>query len=1008
MVAAEVDRDLFYKLASDLSEERLQATIALVTQLSDVEKDSREWEYVLNRLIKGLASSRNGARLGFCLCLTEVVASALEKNVLAHADDYLCLLLSTLSRENIKNGKEERGLLFGKLFGLQVLLNEPLFSQVFKDGNEVNLDFTLTYVSSLIDVALAKTWIRESSMYTLYQVIEKLSSGISSKKPLKALLTLLDSRGLTQTSEGLAVYLFLLHKCPTTASALRKKGLIEDLKLSSPWKNNDPLSKGNLPAITNALKEINSSEDYSVKQKGVWMPRLHFVWDIILTSFFEASDNEIAVSEPAKKKRKKSPEERQHQQIKFPEFWKSVVDESFFNEKSSSERKYLGFLVFEKAFSMAPASYALTLLSKNLIRCLINQSGSSERNLHKVSQRALTTIIEVCKNQPEKTSPSFETLALKEYGSINFDQLTKSKTLNILLSCKSLTAEHLVLLGDVLTNHLLASLKDHSRVRYLLDAMLHLVRAHKSAANKVWLAPLLDALIQQGFFEPEDNERQAKVADQDPPINNLAIERLYSILADLVSAECKSETLCWPYVAVEIILFKLKSQKLLSTMDEELTGILNTSINTLQTIGSKAGKGEVQMQIRGLQLIFSVNILQAYSGETDSILVLQDLNSFYETLREKKDSSYAGFIEILLSLAAQKKALLRKASLLVWELFVGEVSQDDISVLLEILPARENKEGFSKLFEGEEDEGGSGEEEASDGLSAEEGTSGDDGEEDESGPDSDEQGSEDTGQIDKEATSALAKALNLPESIVNDNGEVQFEDLGDTEDEEVSDEDLDDEKMMELDGQLSEIFKRRKEALSKIPTGNKRKQEVKESRENVIAFKHRVVDMLEIFVRWAEGELKQGIRPETSIASKIISITLPLISCVRTTLDKALAEKVTKLLKNKICKLKFVTDASFDNLEEKLLENNLKSVHEAMLLKKCGQFQNLYFSACSTASIFLAKLFVQKSPRPETYFKLTEIYHKTLNEWFIGGRFSANLFLEFLNWLSLKKQQYSD
>lgn len=232
---------------------------------------------------------------------------------------------------------------------MQVLLNEPLFSQVFKAEDEINLEFMLTYVGTLIDVALAKTWIRESSMFTLYQAIEKLSPVMGSQKPLKALLTLLDSRGLTQTSEGLAVYLYLFHKSFITTGALRKKGLLEDLKLNSPWKNNDPLSKGNLPAIANALKEINSSEDLSVKQKGIWMPRLHFVWDIILTSFFEGGEYEDKASEPAKKKRKKSSEER-HQQIKFPEFWKSVVDESFFNEKIIQREKIPRFPSVRESF----------------------------------------------------------------------------------------------------------------------------------------------------------------------------------------------------------------------------------------------------------------------------------------------------------------------------------------------------------------------------------------------------------------------------------------------------------------------------------------------------------------------------------------------------------------------------------------------------------------------------------------------------------------------------------
>lgn len=112
--------------------------------------------------------------------------------------------------------------------------------------------------------------------------------------------------------------------------------------------------------------------------------------------------------------------------------------------------------------------------------------------------------------------------------------------------------------------------------------------------------------------------------------------------------------------------------------------------------------------------------------------------------------------------------------------------------------------------------------------------------------------------IDKEATSALIKALNLPDNIVNDKGEVDMDQLegisddGDGGDDDEDEESMDDEKMMELDDQLSEIFKRRKEALSSISTGNQRKVEVKESRENVIAFKHRIVDMLTIYVKHCE------------------------------------------------------------------------------------------------------------------------------------------------------------
>lgn len=123
-----INRDLFYKLASDLQEERVQAAISLIKELASLENNDSEWEYVLNRLIKGLSSNRNSARLGFSLCLTEVLSVALEKGYLNSIEEYIQLLQSTLLKETVKNGKEERGLLFGRMFGLQASFVERTFA----------------------------------------------------------------------------------------------------------------------------------------------------------------------------------------------------------------------------------------------------------------------------------------------------------------------------------------------------------------------------------------------------------------------------------------------------------------------------------------------------------------------------------------------------------------------------------------------------------------------------------------------------------------------------------------------------------------------------------------------------------------------------------------------------------------------------------------------------------------------------------------------------------------
>ena len=79
-----VNRDCFYRLASDLQDERVKAAVSLIEELSALELPAcnEEWSYVLKRLISGLASGRNSARLGFSLCLSEVVKMALDKGTM--------------------------------------------------------------------------------------------------------------------------------------------------------------------------------------------------------------------------------------------------------------------------------------------------------------------------------------------------------------------------------------------------------------------------------------------------------------------------------------------------------------------------------------------------------------------------------------------------------------------------------------------------------------------------------------------------------------------------------------------------------------------------------------------------------------------------------------------------------------------------------------------------------------------------------------------------------------
>lgn len=1012
-----VNRDLFYKIASDLPEERLESVIALIKDLNLLElpQGNQEWSYVVNRLVKGLTSDRSSARLGFSLCLTEVLNLALVKKpeCLQNIDMYLNLIVEGVEQvddKKIKKGKDERSILFGKLFGLQILLSEPVFTKIFlhNDANSINFKFIDTFLDMLIDLAKRKNWIQEPTLFTIFQLVEKLTPSIDSNF-IQLLLSKFDDNNLTMTCEGLAIYLFLWKNDFNLTNL--------DIQFNNlHWKNNNPFAKGNLPSLMNVLKnasvETNDSTNSSSKVNTNWSPRLHFVWDILLYSLFNT------IHEPALKKSKKNNKSKskisQKDYIEFPEFWQSIVDESFFNDKSSSERKYIGFNILIKVLPLIPKKEIDFLFTKNLMRCTINQSNDAKRHLHKISQKLLITLLNVCAENPNKVVPIINNLLFSEFGSMNFDKLTKTKTINKLLSIEgSNLLELFKCFTDKLVdgNHKVSQEDqeqdlDKNMIRFLLDSCLHVVRNHKNNlkdhTQSIILEPLLLPIIKNSFF--------CKYHDES--INELYHEKLYSILSEL-SIVPTNDSHSWQYYTVTTILDleTNKNVKLNLQLDEQLSNQKQAAIDILNKIAKNS-----DVASRGLESLLTMSILQLFMGDMDSMDTIAELCNFYN---ENESMSLVGITEILLGFFAQKKSVLTKTSLLVWEQFISKVSKNELNLLLDVLTTRENKQGFAQLFEGadefeivdEENENKNPDEEDEDDFEDEDLMNSDSSSDDDSESESDSNSESDSSRIsssdgdntktiDKEATSALVKALNLPENIIDENGDVKFDELDELSDDEEAEESMDDEQMMALDDQLSQIFKHRKDALSNVTTGHKRKLEVKDSRESVIAFKHKILDMLTIYIKYLE-KLDSSDEKESDKLNNVILFFEPIITCIQTTLDRSLAEKSAKLLKTKIIKIK-IPELNDDDQVWAILE---KVHNEFLLTTKPGQHNNVYFSICSNISIYLSKLLVEKNDdKQETYDKIIDIYANTVKQWLTQGKVGVTPFIDFINWLSSKRQ----
>ena len=206
------------------------------------------------------------------------------------------------------------------------------------------------------------------------------------------------------------------------------------------------------------------------------------------------------------------------------------------------------------------------------------------------------------------------------------------------------------------------------------------------------------------------------------------------------------------------------------------------------------------------------------------------------------------------------------------------------------------------------------------------------------------------------------------------------------EDDESSDDDMDDEQMEALDVHLEKVFSERKKITSK-------KTERKQAKETILVFKGRVLELLEIFI-------KQRYRSTLALA-----LILPLLALIRTTTSKHISEKAGNLIReySKLYKLK-----DSISLQSSLLVDEsmglLRAVHEAA----AKEGSNAYSSACSQASLLLAKIIVTNGGHIS---RVIDCYASTQNRFMTDPtcKVKTSLFTDWMNWCtSARKSLQSD
>lgn len=363
-------------------------------------------------------------------------------------------------------------------------------------------------------------------------------------------------------------------------------------------------------------------------------------------------------------------------------------------------------------------------------------------------------------------------------------------------------------------------------------------------------------------------------------------------------------------------------------------------------------KNNTDMQKDAVNLLASMTLFQAYNGEADAINMLQEIADFHKTLGKDNTTQthipadvMANTTEIILSFCSQSTALHKRVADLAFKGLSSAMTPEALDSMLEVLEQKEGLAGQQALFgDAAEEVDGAEEDEEDDENDDDDVDSASDDDPENTNEDeeldhtgfeivdvddedsdvelingelveheNDEDEDEDEDEDDASSTTStssdgsdssdtpdqeltdfeqkLASILNLPKSIHNNDDD----DAAST----TTDSTMNSDQMAELDTHLSAVFRERSKASGGPTTSTSSEKQAtkaqtqRRAKENIIAFKNRVLDLLTDYL---SAEVKGNGRGNGYKEPVALNCLLPLLRCLRVSRSAQIQARVSKVI----------------------------------------------------------------------------------------------------------------
>ncbi|KAJ1729797.1 DNA-directed DNA polymerase [Coemansia biformis] len=344
---------------------RFQAEMPATDEIAATEEDldricAGDVSYGVRRLVKGLASPRDGARQGYSMALAELLARV----PCISAKLVLDLLWASTESTRSMKGQEQRDMRFGRVFGMMALVQSGILTRKGTTAVEIR-----KMVMELAAIGSKKSYMREIAYTTLTAMVPVLGKLDATDELVAMFVAVALDKGTIETPDELLL-----------AMRLRRAYPGHDWSAALPhWQGGHMLNAKNSARVASILCEVSADNTALFSS---WHPQLHSVWDDILDLYFN---------------KQRAYEVESLKPMEFDMLWDKAVENGLFAPGVSQFRRYWGFLLLERLLPYLSEENVPAMMTPNIVRTLSdNISLTGKSLLAKVGMRVAERLVEVC------------------------------------------------------------------------------------------------------------------------------------------------------------------------------------------------------------------------------------------------------------------------------------------------------------------------------------------------------------------------------------------------------------------------------------------------------------------------------------------------------------------------------------------------------------------------------------------------------------------------------------